>query len=222
MSHHSGGGSGGLPGHHPDQSPGWSSALQGEGKPITSLPNPTIIPIFGALIVFGIMLLPFVINWGDGGVELPWVTQQRENAELAEQARGRDNVGQINAPTADPVSALTANLGGNAAAGGSARPQASFDQQLIYASQQGFAGRQQPAAPQTQAYNQQPQPYSAQNYAQSTYGQNSYPQAGYNQSAYSQGQYAQYPTSNYAPNGAANYQGGMAPPPQRHRVWVDR
>jgi len=226
MSHHGGGGGGHghMGGHHPDQSPGWNQALQGEAKAITSLPNRSIVPIFGALLVFGIMLLPFVVNWGDGGIELPWVTQQRDAAEKAEQAKGRDNVGgQINASAADPVSALTANLGAGAS-GNAARPQASFDQQLLYASQQGFAGRQQPAAPQAQEYNQQPpQPYSTQNYSQQSYGQ-SYPQAGYNQSAYNQGQYGQqaYPQSNYAANGAANYQGGMIQPPQRHRVWVDR
>lgn len=215
MSHHGGGGGGHghMGGHHPDQSPGWNQAMQGEkGKAITSLPNPTIVPIFGALLVFGIMLLPFVVNWGDGGIELPWVTQQRENAAREEQAKGRDNVGQINSPAPDPVDALTASFGGGAP-GAASRPQASIDQQLLFASQQGSARQQ--AAP--QAYSQS-QPYSAETYNQ-TYGQNSYPQQSYGQQNYGQAPYGQ-PSSNYAQGGA--YQNQMQQPPQRHRVWVDR
>ncbi len=207
MSHHNGGG-GGIPGHHPDQSPGWSSALQGQkNKPITSLPNPTIIPIIGALVVFLIMLLPFIIDWGDDGMELPWVTQQRVNAEREAQAVGRDDVGQISAPPA-AASAMPAGMPTN-------RPQASFDQQLLYASQQGCGGKPQ-AAPANY-----PQSNFAQNTnGQNTYGQNNYAQPNYPQENYAQPSFAQQNMTQYSPGGNGQVSGPQ--PGQRHRVFVER
>ena len=99
MSHTSGGGHGhcghhGVQGGHPDQSPGWNSALQGGDKPITSLPNPTILPIFFALFVFVLMLLPFVINWDADGVELPWVHKRNQvSQEQSLQQKGEPQEG---------------------------------------------------------------------------------------------------------------------------------
>lgn len=87
---HSGGHHGGHGGHHsgghPDQSPNWNSALQGErpgGKFITSLPNPTIVPIFLAIGVFLLMLAPFVIEWDYDS--LPWVKHSTEEAAAPSQ-----------------------------------------------------------------------------------------------------------------------------------------
>ncbi len=208
MSHNNGGG--GLPGHHPDQSPGWSSALQGEkNKPITSLPNPTIVPIIGALVVFLIMLLPFIINWGDGGIELPWVTQKRVDAEREAQAVGRDNVGQITAPAAASA-ALPDGMPTN-------RPQATFDQQLMYASQQGFGSKPRASATVPQNYPQSnfEQNTSVQNsFAQPIYPQENYAQPNYPQANYAQPNMAQYNAGNYAPAGAQ--------PAARHRVFAER
>ncbi len=217
MSQNNGGG--GLPGHHPDQSPSWSSALQGakNNKPITSLPNPTIVPIIGALVVFLIMLLPFIINWGDGGIELPWVTQRRVDAEREAQAVGRDNVGQIIAPAAESA-ALPDGMPTN-------RPQASFDQQLMYASQQGFGSKPRASVAQNYpqsnfAQNNSAQDSPAQNtYAQNTYAQPNYPQSNYSQPTYGQPGFAQ---PNMAQYGGGNYASAGAQPAARHRVFAER
>ncbi|MDP3510899.1 MAG: hypothetical protein Q8T09_23225 [Candidatus Melainabacteria bacterium] len=201
MSHTSGGGHGhgghhGVQGGHPDQSPGWNSALQGGQRPITSLPNPTILPIFFALFVFVLMLLPFVINWDADGVELPWVhkrNQLSQEQSLQQQAGPQEGLQGSYQTTAD--------LAGNPAQRASQAqeqainqaPAASYEQQLLYASQQSYA---QNANQQTQAVN----PAAQQNYAaQPNYSQMGYPQENYGQ--------------NYAP---------VAQPQRRHRVFVER
>ncbi|CAN5304861.1 hypothetical protein BH11CYA1_BH11CYA1_45150 [soil metagenome] len=205
MSHTGGGGHGhgghhGLHGGHPDQSAGWNSALQGEGKPITSLPNPTIMPIIMALVVFVIMLLPFVINWDADGVEFPGMPKRPQAA--AQPQQGRTEQGEMQGQAA----AEQAGMQGLSAVQQQASqpeqqaiatPPASIEQQLQYASQQSFA---QNANQQNQAVNPNinqaaQQPYSGQQSYQPTYPQDSYGQA------------------NYAP---------VTQPQQRNRVWVDR
>lgn len=84
--HHGGHHSGGHhSGGHPDQSPNWNSALQGErknGKFLTSLPNPTVVPIILAFCVFMVMLLPFVIEWD--WENLPWNKQSQSQDQEAQ------------------------------------------------------------------------------------------------------------------------------------------
>lgn len=83
--HHGGHSGGHHSGGHPDQSPNWNSALQGEGKTgkfLTSLPNPTVVPIILALCVFMVMLLPFVIEWD--WENLPWNKQSQEQESQPE------------------------------------------------------------------------------------------------------------------------------------------
>ncbi|MBP6747869.1 hypothetical protein KA344_21755 [bacterium] len=203
MSHTNGGGHGhsghhGVQGGHPDQSPGWNSALQGGEKPITSLPNPTILPIFFALFVFVLMLLPFVINWDAEGVELPWVHKRNQiSQEQSLQQQGTQQEGpQESYQTSAGLGVSPAQQSNQAQAQGQAAnnaPPASYEQQLLYASQQSYG---QNANQQTQAVN----PAAQQNYAaQPNYSQMAYPQENYGQ--------------NYAP---------MAQPQRRHRVFVER
>ncbi|MBX9940777.1 MAG: hypothetical protein K2Y32_16070 [Candidatus Obscuribacterales bacterium] len=61
-------------GGHPDQSASWSQGMQSGqspglfgGKPLTKVPPRTFTPIVIALIIFTIMVIPFVIDWS--GVE---------------------------------------------------------------------------------------------------------------------------------------------------------
>lgn len=199
MSHSSGGQPGGhhgSQGGHPSQGSGWSSALKGGQKPITSLPNPTVVPIFFALFVFVIMLLPFVINW-DEGIELPWVTTQREAAEkkakeaaaFAEALRpdgGDANSLNMNVPVASVAGEAAVPISPTSTAG-----TASIDQQLMFASQQGFGGA--PAA------QPNPSPFAG---------------AGFGQGG---GLFGGAQTQQAMP-----YQGEPAAMPARRRVWVER
>lgn len=175
MSHTSGGGHGhgghhGVQGGHPDQSAGWSSALQGGNKPITSLPNPTILPIFFALFVFVLMLLPFCINWDAEGVELPWAHKQNKAALEQQQQQSPELTQSAETPeqaAMQDMSATQQAAPSNQTAN-SAAP-ASYEQQLLYASKQSFA---QNANQQTQAVNTMPQQNYSQAYPQENYGQN--------------------------------------------------
>lgn len=199
---HTGGGHGhgghhGVQGGHPDQSAAWSSALQGGDKPITSLPNPTIMPIFCALVVFVIMLLPFVINWGEGGVELPWAHKQSQVSQDLPQSGLPERVSEQQSPENYQAAGQAAGQAlSQAASSASATqeqatnaPPASYEQQLLYASQQSYG---QNANQQTQAVN----PAAQQTYA----AQPNYSPGG-------------FPQENFAPSAQAQ---------RRHRVWVER
>jgi len=199
---HTGGGHGhgghhGVQGGHPDQSAAWSSALQGGEKPITSLPNPTILPIFFALVVFVIMLLPFIINWGEGGVELPWAHKQSQVSQDLQQSGLPERASDQQAPEIYPAAGQAAGQAASQAASVAAAaqeqatnaPPASYEQQLMYASQQSYG---QNANQQTQAVN----PAAQQTYA----AQPNYSPAGSTQ-------------ENFAPSAQAQ---------RRHRVWVER
>lgn len=159
---HTGGGHGhgghhGVQGGHPDQSASWSSALQGGERPITSLPNPTILPIFFALVVFVIMLLPFIINWGEGGVELPWAHKQSQVSQDLQQSGLPERASDQQAPEIYQAASQAASSAAVQEQATSAPP-ASYEQQLLYASQQSYG---QNANQQTQAVN----PAAQQTYA---------------------------------------------------------
>ena len=195
---HTGGGHGhgghhGVQGGHPDQSAAWSSALQGGDKPITSLPNPTIMPIFCALVVFVIMLLPFVINWGEGGVELPWAHKQSQVSQDLPQSGLPERVSEQQSPENYQAAGQALNQAASSAAAvqeqATNAPPASYEQQLLYASQQSYG---QNANQQTQAVN----PAAQQTYA----AQPNYSPGG-------------FPQENFAPSAQAQ---------RRHRVWVER
>lgn len=196
---HTGGGHGhgghhGVQGGHPDQSAAWSSALQGGDKPITSLPNPTIMPIFCALVVFVIMLLPFIINWGEDGVELPWAHKQSQvSQDLPQSGRSERASEQQAAQSYQAADQATNQEASSIAAAAQEQaantPPASYEQQLMYASQQSYG---QNANQQTQAVN----PAAQQTYAAQP---------------------------NYAPAGSAQEGFAPAAQAQRrHRVWVER
>jgi hypothetical protein len=178
-----------------------------QSKPITSLPNPTVVPIFLALFVFIIMLLPFVINW-DEGLELPWVTKQREAterkqreaAEFAEALKPESggSAADLNMPQAAgngaaiaPAYAPTAGLVPGSLPASVTQPPVSIDQQLMFASQQGFGGAT-AAAP------------AANGAGAGGFGDSSYQPAG--------------ASTNYG----APYQGEPQAMPPRRRVWVAR
>lgn len=195
---HTGGGHGhgghhGVQGGHPDQSAAWSSALQGGDKPITSLPNPTIMPIFCALVVFVIMLLPFVINWGEGGVELPWAHKQSQVSQDLPQSGLPERASEQQSPENYQAAGQALSQAASSAAAvqeqATNAPPASYEQQLLYASQQSYG---QNANQQTQAVN----PAAQQTYA----AQPNYSPGG-------------FPQENFAPSAQAQ---------RRHRVWVER
>jgi hypothetical protein len=166
---HTGGGHGhgghhGVQGGHPNQSAAWSSALQGGDKPITSLPNPTILPIFFALLVFVIMLLPFIINWGEDGVELPWANKQSQVSQDLTQSGRPERASEQQATEIYQAAGQAASSAAAVQEQSTNAPPASYEQQLLYASQQSYG---QNANQQTQAVNPAAQQtYAAQpNYA---------------------------------------------------------
>lgn len=231
---HFGGGHGGHGGHaphcghgghhaggHPDQSPLWNSAVQGGGKQskfITALPNPTIMPIFLALGVFLIMLLPFIIEWDYD--MLPWMNHQQ--AEETSQNQVQDAGVQADRDLLDATknSMLQAQYAAHAEAAANARAMAAEEAGVNpqYASQE-----QLPAAS-----SEQQAPYQVQNQG----NQNYYPAASYSPTYQQAGQsnYQQTyvpPPGSSADNGYGSGSGGGgggfdSPPAGRFRVFAGR
>lgn len=155
------------------------------------------MPIFCALVVFVIMLLPFVINWGEGGVELPWAHKQSQVSQDLPQSGLPERASEQQSPENYQAAGQAAGQALSQAASSAAAvqeqatnaPPASYEQQLLYASQQSYG---QNANQQTQAVN----PAAQQTYA----AQPNYSPGG-------------FPQENFAPSAQAQ---------RRHRVWVER
>lgn len=249
---HSGGHHGGHGGHHsgghPDQSPNWNSALQGErpgGKFITSLPNPTIVPIFLAIGVFLLMLAPFVIEWDYDS--LPWVKHSTEEAAAPSQPDAsvqadRDLLdatknsmlqaqANIRAEAARQRSLAAAQEAGTDAEAQQAATQSSAQNAYQDQTQTQLAAQPQMQAQADQATQVQPQPYYQPNLMQAApltadpsqvQGQ---PYSGYSQNYAAPDQ--SYQT--YVPSGQAYTSTGQsytpstpANPPTRFRVFAGR
>lgn len=221
---HFGGGHGGHGGHaphsghgghhaggHPDQSPLWNSALQGggkQGKLITSLPNPTVVPIFLALGVFLIMLLPFIIEWDYD--MLPWMNHQQ--AEEAPQNQVTDAGTQADRDLLDATknSMLQAQYAAHAEAAANARAMA--------AQEAGVEGQYEAqSTPPTASYSTAYQQAGQTDYQQNQPDQQNQPNQP-NQQTY-------LPQGTSSDNGYAAFSSGTgydAPPAGRFRVFAGR
>jgi hypothetical protein len=138
------------------------------------------------------MLLPFIINWGEGGVELPWAHKQSQVSQDLQQSGLPERASEQQSPEIYQAAGQAASQATSSAAvqeQATSAPPASYEQQLLYASQQSYG---QNANQQTQAVN----PAAQQTYA----AQPNYSPAGSTQ-------------ENFAPSAQAQ---------RRHRVWVER
>ncbi|MBA4073989.1 MAG: hypothetical protein C0508_03045 [Cyanobacteria bacterium PR.023] len=103
------------------------------------------------------MLLPFIINWGEGGVELPWAHKQSQVSQDLQQSGLPERASDQQAPEIYQAASQAASSAAVQEQATSAPP-ASYEQQLLYASQQSYG---QNANQQTQAVN----PAAQQTYA---------------------------------------------------------
>jgi hypothetical protein len=110
------------------------------------------------------MLLPFIINWGEDGVELPWANKQSQVSQDLTQSGRPERASEQQATEIYQAAGQAASSAAAVQEQSTNAPPASYEQQLLYASQQSYG---QNANQQTQAVNPAAQQtYAAQpNYA---------------------------------------------------------
>lgn len=165
-------------GGHPDQSASWSQGMQsGQSpglfgpRPLTKVPPRTFTPIVIALIVFTVMVIPFVMDWS--GVEPGRQEEDINKMGLSGQEAGQEAAGEAPSGNALEASAGAPAQGGAGQQFGEAAGQAvgQFPGQLG----QGF-GQGYPQA-KSQAYGQSYGQHYGQNLG-AGYGQNMSPSYG--------------------------------------------
>lgn len=176
-------------GGHPDQSASWSQGMQsGQStglfgpKPLTKVPPRTFTPIVIALIIFTVMVIPFVVDWS--GVE-PGRQEEDTNKlglsgqEASLEAAGDASYGNTPEATAGAMATPSAESQTAGAMGGEATGQ--FPGQFAgqFPNQAGQSYTQTPSQPYGQSYGQNLGQSYGQSYTQTPnqpYGQ-SYGQA---------------------------------------------